>query len=198
MSTYIEVKFKDISFNCVPNGATCDPYTGDLWGNYDIILRTALGTNYDTPINIQMQPDGSGVPVTPGLFRYAEIKYQNYTVETFPVVNWLSTAFAAGQSTLPNMALILDNAAVMDNSRVILWFSGGPGATDISKISSIFKRFRRKEYKSRWSTLYNRDNSSRQQWRTWESSISQRDSFLYIFFRTQNNSSATSCPNAAS
>ena len=67
MSTYVEISFKDISFNCVPNGATCDPYPLAL-PLIDITLRTATGTNYDTPINIQMQPDGSGVPVTAGLF----------------------------------------------------------------------------------------------------------------------------------
>ena len=44
MSTYIEVEFKDISFNCVPSGAAGNPYTGDL-PPIDITLKTKPGTD---------------------------------------------------------------------------------------------------------------------------------------------------------
>ena len=107
MSTYIEVEFKDISFNCVPSGAAGNPYTGDL-PSIDITLKTKPGTNYDTPINVQMQPDGSGVPVTAGIFENAIIS-NGSTTESVPVVNWLYSNFGGGQGTIPNMALILDN-----------------------------------------------------------------------------------------
>lgn len=132
MSTYIEVEFKDISFNCVPSGGACNPYTGDL-PSIDVTLNTKPGTNYDTPINVQMQPDGSGVPVTSGIFENAIIS-NGSTTESVPVVNWLYSATAGDQGNSPRMGLILGNSAhILDNSRVILWFDGGPGATDISQ-----------------------------------------------------------------
>ena len=133
MSTYIEVVFKDISFNCDPSGTTCNPYTGDL-PSIDITLKTKPGTNYDTPINVQMQPDGSGSPVTAGIFENVIIS-NGSTTESVPVVNWLYSNMGGGQGTIPHMALILDNTVILDNSRVILWFSGevsGAPPPDIS------------------------------------------------------------------